>query len=185
MESNLIRAKVPAKYQKKVLCIARVSPQKKISLFLETALLLPEYAFIWIGNQRPVENTPENVFCLGNIPNAGKYNNDVDLFMLPSAYEGLPIVIIEAMKAGKPIVASNVGGISEIVINGENGFTVENEAAAFVDKIKYILEDAAVYTRFCERSRQIYTEKLTVEKMTREYLKIYQELCLSPKKGRD
>ena len=46
---------------------------------------------------------------MGNIPDAGKYNSIADLFILPSNYEGLPMVILEAMSAGKPVVASNVG----------------------------------------------------------------------------
>jgi glycosyltransferase involved in cell wall biosynthesis len=165
---------IPKVYTKKILCIARISKQKRFNTFLEIASILHDYAFIWIGNQMPIKNTPQNVFCLGNIPNAGTCNKYVDLFILPTNYEGLPIVIIEAMKFGKPVVASNVGGISEIVINGENGFTVDNNAASFADKIKYILEDSAVYKRFSAKSLQIYSEKLTIEKMLYKYLKIYQ-----------
>ncbi|GHU72226.1 hypothetical protein FACS189450_09620 [Spirochaetia bacterium] len=165
---------IPKKYIKKVLCIARISKQKRFETFLETASNIPEYAFIWIGNQNIVQGTPENVFCLGNIPNAGKYNQFADLFMLPSNYEGLPIVILEAMSFGKPIVASDVGGISEIVINGENGYTVENTAIAFAEKIKYILENEDIYKKFSENSLKRFNKDLTVEKMVQGYLEIYQ-----------
>lgn len=75
--------------------------------------------------QVEVDNHPDNVYFLGNIPDAGRYNSIADLFILPSNYEGLPMVILEAMSAGKSVVASNVGGISEIVVNGENGYVVE------------------------------------------------------------
>jgi len=122
-------------YTKKVLCIARMSKPKRFDIFLEMATLLPQYAFIWIGNQEKMMNLPNNVFCLGNIANAGIYNTQVDLFVLPSDYEGLPIVIIEAMSCGKPIVSSNVGGISEIVYNGENGYVVNNNSIDFAKKI--------------------------------------------------
>ena len=164
---------IPQKYKKKILCIARISKQKRFETFLEIASILPEYAFIWIGNQKTIQNTPENVFCLGNIPNAGMYNQFTDLFVLTSNYEGLPIVIIEAMSYGKPIVASHVGGISEIVVDHNNGYTVENVASVFAEKITYILENEDVYRKFSENSLRRYNELLTLEKMVQGYMKIY------------
>ncbi|MDR2410986.1 MAG: glycosyltransferase, partial [Bacteroidales bacterium] len=128
-----IKLSIPRKYEKIILCVARVAKPKRFDIFLEVASLLSDYAFIWIGNNEPIQDTYENVFCLGSIPEAGKYNQLVDLFMLPSDYEGLPMVIIEAMRYGKPVVASNVGGISEIVVNGENGYTVENDPIVFAE----------------------------------------------------
>ena len=162
------------KYEKTILCIARNTKQKKIDVFLETAKILKSYAFVWIGNQDIVSNIPDNVFCMGNILNAGRYNQLSDIFMLPSNYEGLPIAIIEAMSYGKPVVASDVGGISEIVINDVNGYIVENDAILFAEKIKYILENKEIYNRFSENSLRIYNEYLTLDKMVNGYLEIYQ-----------
>jgi glycosyltransferase involved in cell wall biosynthesis len=164
----------PYYYEKKIVCIARISKQKRFKTFLDVASLLPSYAFIWIGNQENVHNTPVNVFCLGNIPNAGRYNQLVDLFMLPTNYEGLPMVILEAMSYGKPVVASNVGGISEIVVNGENGYTVENDPNIFVEKIQYILENESIYNNFSKNAYRRFKEHLTVDKMFQGYMEIYQ-----------
>jgi glycosyltransferase involved in cell wall biosynthesis len=155
-------------------CIARITKQKRFETFLEVASLFPAYAFVWIGNQEYVHNMPTNVFCLGNVPNAGRYNQLVDLFMLPTNYEGLPIVIIEAMSYGKPVVASNVGGISEIVINDENGYTVENTTSAFVEKIQYIFGNDTLYKKFSENAYRRFKEHLTVDKMLQGYMEIYQ-----------
>lgn len=166
--------------RKTVLSIARVFPQKKTDLFIDVARLLPEYDFVWIGNQREVVEygeLPKNCHFLGNIPNAGAYCSQADLFMLPSNYEGLPMVVIEAMSFGKPVVASDVGGISEIVKNGENGYALENDANLFADKIRYILENDSVYNKFCTKSLESYKSGLTVDKMVSGYMKIYKELC--------
>lgn len=95
---------------------------------------------------------------MGSLPNAGAYNEYADLFILPSNYEGLPMTIIEAMAFGKPVVASKVGGISEIVLDDENGYTVENSAKAFCEKICYILENKDVYTRFSKRFKKLSKE---------------------------
>lgn len=162
-------------YKKTVLCIARVAKPKRLDIFLDTAKLLPEYEFIWIGNQQAVQQHPQNVQFLGNIPNAAKYNSIADLFMLPSDFEGLPMVIIEAMSYKRPIVASNVGGISEIVQNGENGFTVENTAEEFAKRIKEILEDDDKYIQFSQNSYKRFLQDLTVEKMVESYLELYKK----------
>ena len=167
---------IPSKYKRTILCIARVSYPKNSVLFMEVARLLPEYAFVWIGNKEPVEGAPENAFFLGNITNAAMYCSLADVFMLPSDYEGLPIVIIEAMSHGKPVVASNVGGISELVHNDVNGFTLENKAAVFAEKIRYILEDSQVYDRMSKASEVMYEKDFTVEKMTGEYKKVYNSV---------
>lgn len=162
--------------KKKILSIARVFPQKKPDLFVAVAKLLPQYEFIWIGNQREVTEfgeLPDNCHFVGNIPNAGAYCSKADILMLPSNYEGLPMVILEAMSFGKPVVASNVGGISEIVINDVNGYALENDAQLFASKISYILEDKDIYTRFSQHSSRLFSEQLTVEKMVQGYLEVY------------
>ena len=167
---------LPKQYKKTVLCIARLSPPKDSVLYMKIAELLPDYAFVWIGNQESVVDHPENVYFMGNIQQAGRYNQLADVFVLPSNYEGLPMVIIEAMSLGKPVVASNVGGISEIVRNGINGYVVENKESLFAEKIEYILENEAVATTFSANSKDIFDEQLTVEQMTSSYMAIYNKI---------
>jgi glycosyltransferase involved in cell wall biosynthesis len=164
---------VPEKYTKKVLCIARVSKQKRFDLFLETARLLPDYAFIWIGNREETSGVPENVFLLGNLPDAGAYTSAADLLMLPSNYEGLPVVILEAMSYGKPVIASAVGGVPELVEDGVSGYAVENAASFFAEKIRAVMGDNALCETLGSKSREHFLEHFTVEKMAAEYLKVY------------
>lgn len=164
------------KYDKIILCIARLSPPKNYDLFLEVAKLLPAYAFVWIGNQNePDFDYPENVFFLGNIKNAGAYAEYADLFFLPSNYEGLPMVILEALSKGTPVVASNVGGISEI-LDGRNGYAVENDAHKMADRIKEILENPALRQEMSKHARETYQEKFTVGQMVDGYLKLYNKI---------
>ena len=167
----------PTGYAKTVLCIARVAKPKRHDIFIECAKRLPQYAFVWIGNLDPVDNVPDNVFFLGNIPNAAAYCKQADLFVLPSNYEGLPIVILEAMCQGKAIVASNVGGISEMVIDNKNGFAVPNDITVFAEKIQYILSNDSVQKQFSDYSLQLYKNRFTNQKMVEGYLKIYTEVA--------
>lgn len=166
---------IPPSYTRRVLCIARVASPKRDDIFIETARRLPQYAFIWIGNQKEMKDMPKNVFFLGNCTHASRYCASADLFMLPSDYEGLPMVIIEAMSHGKPIVASHVGGISEIVQEGRNGFTVENRADLFAEKIEVILGHTELLDRFSKESLQIFRQRLTAARMVEDYLQIYRK----------
>lgn len=164
--------------KKVVLTIARVFPPKKTDLFVDVARLLPHYNFVWIGNQHEVTEfgeLPDNCHFLGNIPNAGAFCSKADLLMLPSNYEGLPMVILEAMSFGKPVVASEVGGVSEIVRNGINGYTLENDSQLFAEKIESILENGELHSTMSKKSLEIFQNELTVDKMVRGYLEIYRQ----------
>lgn len=166
-------------YERKVLCIARLASPKRLDLFLKVAALLPQYAFIWIGNRYPVEiEHTVNVFFMGNLPNAGSYNEYSDIFMLPSDYEGLPIAIIEALACGKPVVASAVGGIPEL-LDGTNGFAVKNDAKEMAEKIDYIFSDAELYKQMCQSAKRTYLKSFTVDKMVDGYLQIYNRIYQS------
>jgi len=164
------------KYGKVVMCIARISPQKRFESYIEIAKLLPKYAFVWIGVDKEYVDLPENVFCLKGFPNAQKYIQLADVFVLPTNYEGVPVVIIDALSYGKPVVSSNVGGISEIVLNDQNGYVIENNDKLFAEKISYILENKDVYQQFSKKSIEIFNECLTLEKMVNEYSQLYQKI---------
>lgn len=168
---------IPHIYKKTVMCIARVAKPKRHDLFIECARQLPEYAFVWIGNIDPIDTDLPNLFFIGNLPNASAYCKYADLFMLPSDYEGLPVVLLEAMSHGKPIVASKVGGVPEIVFDGKNGFALPNDVDAFTEKISCILRDESLLKSFSDYSYQLYENRFTADKMVNNYLNIYHKIC--------
>lgn len=164
------------KFKKIILCIARLSPQKNHELFIETAKLIPDAAFLWIGNlQEPDFTKPNNVFFLGNITNAGSYAKYADVLVLPSNFEGLPIVIIEALACGTPVVASAVGGVPEI-LDGTNGYALENNAVLFAEKIKYILGSQDRINEMSANAVKSYDNSFTVDQMVSGYLAIYNKI---------
>ncbi|RRQ45336.1 glycosyltransferase [Chryseobacterium sp. SC28] len=172
LENNLHIAGLE-NYKKTVMCIARLSPQKRFESYVEIARKLPEYAFVWIGVDEKYDNLPTNLFCIGSVPNAKKYIQIADIFVLPTNYEGVPIVIIDALSYGKPVVSSDVGGISEIVRNGYNGFVLHNDDNIFADRIKYILNNNEIYKSFSKKSLEIFYKDLTTEKMIEAYYEVY------------
>ncbi len=164
------------RFERIVMCIARDDAPKRIDLFIEVARLLPEYGFVWIGNNEEYDKG-ENVFLLGRIPLAWQLLEYADVFVLPSNYEGLPMSIIEALAFGKPIVASDVGGITEL-LDGRNGFAVENDAGVMAAKIRYILDAPERYNAMAQCARQTYLDKFTVDRMVEEYNRIYRKITL-------
>lgn len=97
-----------------------------------------------------------------------------DVFTLFSKSEGLPISIIEAMAAGKPIVASNVGGIPELVIDHISGFLVNgtdiNKAAEY---ISILLKDAELREKMGSYSQEVAHSFFSKDKMMAAYESLY------------
>jgi glycosyltransferase involved in cell wall biosynthesis len=97
--------------------------------------------------------------------------------VLPSYAEGLPMSVIEALAAGLPVVATDVGGIGEIVKDGYNGFLVRpGDIGALADKISLLLTDASLCSLMGGRSRQLAEAKLDVRAYVRGLVELYEAL---------
>lgn len=111
------RAKLGLKNDELVVgTIAELTPNKGLTYLAEVAEQIPEAKFVVMGDgelRSELEKT--KLKLLGFVPEANRYLRAFDVFVLPSLKEGLPYVLLEATQAGLPIVASNVGGIPDIV----------------------------------------------------------------------
>lgn len=167
--------KIKDHYSHVVMCISRISKQKKFELFLDIAKERPDYAFVWIGNKTKVNDLPSNVYCLGEAHMAHQYLKYADLFVLPSNYEGLPISILEALSYHVPVVASAVGGITE-VLNGNNGFAVNNSVSDFIEKIDFIFSSKDRHETMRKNARESYLNNFTIDKMLAGYKSIFNNI---------
>lgn len=78
------------------------------------------------------------------------------MFVLLSDWEGLPISIIEAMRIGLPIVATNVGGVKELVVDHDNGFLVEREDKELLkQRLHHLLMDATLSKKWVMRVNDV------------------------------
>lgn len=167
-------------YPKIIMCLSRISKQKKFDLFLEMAQQMPDYAFVWIGNKKKIKNLPANVFCLGEVHSSCFYLKYADLFILPSNYEGLPMSLLEALSFGVPVVASAVGGITE-VLDDKNGYAVNNDVQSFKEKIEHILSNEDTQKKMSDYARQSYLTNFTIEKMVDGYKAIFNAIGANKK----
>jgi phosphatidylinositol alpha-1,6-mannosyltransferase len=79
----------------------------------------------------------------------------VDLFVLPSEYEGFGIVFMEAMACGTPVIGTDVGGVPTAIDDGETGYLVpKDEIGELAERIDDSLHDPVTYDRLQERARE-------------------------------
>ena len=98
-----------------------------------------------------------------------------DLYVLPSLWEGLPMVLLEAMAAGCPIVATGVGGVPSAIESGVNGLLVPPQNPAMLARaIVLLLNDEAARRRFALAGKQAFAARFSAETMTRRYERLYR-----------
>ena len=98
-----------------------------------------------------------------------------EIFVLPSLVEGDPLVVMEAMASGKPIIGTKVGGIPEKVRDGWNGFLVDPaDERQLADKIKYLIDNPEERKRMGANSRQYAEEEFDWKKVAERLSLVYQ-----------
>jgi glycosyltransferase involved in cell wall biosynthesis len=124
-------------YQNVIGVIANFYPTKGLKYLIEAAEYFKnrdDIVFVIIGdglerkeleNLIKQKNMENKIFLLGHIPHAHKLLSAFDIFVLPSIKEGFPWVVLEAMAAKLPVIATKVGAVPEIIENGKNGFIIE------------------------------------------------------------
>jgi glycosyltransferase involved in cell wall biosynthesis len=101
----------------------------------------------------------------------------MDVFVLPSLSEGLPLSLLEAMAAGKPIVATSVGGVPEVVRDGHTGFLVPPcDPDALAARVLFVLQDPAVASQVAAAGRARVREAFSLETMVAEYRALYEDV---------
>lgn len=174
-----------------LLSVGNMIPTKGHALVVEAlAALSPEFPELrWdvIGDGpelEPVRNLAQQLGVLSAIDFRGRQSRRVvaeacrrcTIFVLPSRYEGLGCVYLEAMASGKVAVGCTGQGIEEIIQHGENGWLVPpNGKAELIDGLRQLLRDDALRRRIGEAARNMVLQSLTVQDQARRLLEIYRE----------
>jgi glycosyltransferase involved in cell wall biosynthesis len=116
----------------------------------------------------------------GQIHGVAEILSSSQIFVLITNWEGLPRSIIEALRAGLPVVASNVGGIAELVEHEKNGFLISRaDTEGLAKYLRLLLTDVALRTRMGKESRRVYEKEFTFETMYKKTRAVYDELLYS------
>jgi len=118
----------------------------------------------------------ERFSVVGHHPNAIEYIKASNLLVLPSFYEGLPNVIIEAMAVGTPVIATNIYGIPELIEDGINGLLVPvKDSKSITNAIEFIYDNPAIAEIYAEASRK-RSQFFSIDRMVKEYEELYSGL---------
>jgi len=105
------------------------------------------------------------------------FYQQADIFVLSSIEESSPIAIVQAMAAGKPIVSTDIGGISEMVSDTKNSFLVEaRDPTALADKIEQVIGDREMRQRFSKSSQEIAKADWSTESVALKTNELYKEI---------
>ncbi len=178
----------------KIIMVARFAPPKKQLELLHVLMQLQQYEWTmhFIGDGPELEearklvdsvNIHSCVHFEGASENVCLHLSNAHIFILLSDYEGLPLSILEAMRAGLPVIASNVGGVKEAV-TAENGFLVETTDTESIKKsIVQLISDKKMRMSMGHNSRQLYEEHFTFQRMLTETRDFYQKIIEKRKHG--
>ena len=173
-----------------VLTVARLDPQKGLHHLISAAALVPEARFMIVGDgperagleSRIAQlNLGDRVQLLGFRSDIPELLAACDLFVLPSLFEGLPLSILEAMAASRPVVATAIGGNDEAVADGVTGVLVPpSDPQALADAIRHLLRDPERRRRFGEAGRQRAEMEFSTTAMVDRVAAVYDELLAAP-----
>jgi glycosyltransferase involved in cell wall biosynthesis len=143
-----------------------------------------QYRLAGDGSLRPsMEKTAtrlglkDDVQFLGFVSDIPTFLSQVDIFVLPSLFEGLGVSVLEAMAAGKAVIASRVGGLPELVIDSVTGLLVApRDVEGLVNAISTLAGDKSLIRAMGDKGRERLKEKFTMEQTARQVEDYYYSL---------
>lgn len=172
------------------LYVGRYSPEKNVHVLLEAIKRLTGTAarFVFCGrvdNAEYFEQLKETarslapqVELLGGVERVEEFYPACDVLVLPSAYEGLPTVVLEAGACGRPALVSAAANAGGVVLEGQTGWVVPTgDAAALAEKLAYVLSlSPAERDGIGEAARQHVVDHYSMAAVGQKYLRLYERL---------
>lgn len=170
--------------------IGRIEPQKAVDDFLRAARIIkdaiPNVNFLVVGDG-PLRNDMEKlsmqlgikdvVLFTGWKKNVKEYMDIIDVVCIPSLWEALPFLLLEAMYTKKPVVATHVGGIPEVVDDGKTGILVPpSRPEVMANAIITLIENKRIAKEMGEAGKRRVQQLFSVEQMITHYEKLYLDL---------
>jgi glycosyltransferase involved in cell wall biosynthesis len=166
--------------------VGRVSREKGVDVFIDALSSIDDRviqaAILGDGPERGTEAAraesiaPGRFLWLGSVPDAARYFAAFDVFVMSSRAEGLPMVLLEAMAAGTPIVTTNVGGIPDLLSPAEGTLVASDDPKALAAAIRATLDDRAAATARAHAAQLRQRAEFDVGPWSARYESIYRDL---------
>jgi glycosyltransferase involved in cell wall biosynthesis len=176
-----------------LITLGRLSPEKGLLNLLEIVVILRKFLpniKVGIAGKGPQMKVllskinqlqlKKNVFLLGYVESASYFLNSGKIFIATSFTEGLPRTVIQSMVGGVPVIASNVGDMSDLVINDKTGVLIENphDISSFAESIIDILGNEKKYLKLSKECKIHSTKNYSHRAATKVWNKIFDYLEL-------
>lgn len=168
------------------LLVASLRPEKRAERFVDAVVQAnaqhPRIRGLVAGGGPGLEAlrshaTGSVVKTLGPRNDVPELMNAADVVCLTSDAEALPMSILEAMALGKPVIATNVGGVQDAVVDAATGFVVEpGDIASFAAAILRLADDPGLTARMGAAGRDRHAERFTIERMVAMHLALFERL---------
>ncbi len=167
----------------------RLSPEKGQELLLVALSKLrnvPPTSLVLVGEGQDLAKLESlakelgishRVFFHGHQKYIRDYYEAIDLLVLPSLSEGLPNVVLEAMSLGKPVLSTNVGAISEVINDKQNGWIVSpGDAGVLSKKLNEILLEPSHLKSIGEKARNSLFPKFSASERAKKFIRVYEKV---------
>jgi N-acetyl-alpha-D-glucosaminyl L-malate synthase BshA len=122
-------------------------------------------------------NVADDVIFAGSVPNIPDYLSVADVFLMPSETESFGLAALEAMACEVPVIASRVGGLPEVVRDGETGYLVPlGDVQAMAQRATQLFDDATMRHTMGQRARAIAVSEFTTDRIIPQYLQLYERV---------
>jgi glycosyltransferase involved in cell wall biosynthesis len=159
--------------------IARVTGVKNPMRALEVADALPDTRFVMAGGGDLLEQVrataPANVTVLG-WAEASDLFGAADIILSTSENEGMPVALIEAQLAGKPVVATDVGSVSEVILNHETGIVTNNNAGSIAAAVESLVIDKTAREEMGRLAIARAHALFSVDRMINAHIELYKSI---------
>lgn len=171
-----------------LITVARFAPPKDHLLLLEAlSRVQGDWRLLLVGDgptRAQVEQAAltlglrDRIEFLGNRSNIEELLADADIFILPSKWEGLPLSILEAMRAGLPVIATDTGGVAEAVTDGVTGYlTPPGDVAMLRNRIEQLIRSRHLLSSMGAAGRSRYEQDFRIETMVQKTLAVYRDVA--------
>jgi glycosyltransferase involved in cell wall biosynthesis len=159
--------------------IGRVTGVKNPMRALEVAKTLPDTRFVMAGGgnllNQVKEAAPENVNVIGWAEAADVFGVS-DIILSTSENEGMPVALIEAQMAGKPVVATDVGSVSEVIANHETGLVTNKNSGSIASAVNTLLLDSQKRKQMGKLASSRAHALFSVDRMINAHIDLYKSI---------
>ena len=159
--------------------IARVTGVKNPMRALEVADALPDTRFVMAGGGDQLEQVkaaaPANVSVVGWADAADLFGAS-DIILSTSENEGMPVALIEAQLAGKPVVATDVGSVSEVILNHETGIVTNKNAGSIASAVESLILDKTSREQMGRLAIARAQALFSVDRMINAHIELYKSI---------